>query len=168
LRRRETDEAARMSKSAPILRTVLIGTLLAGAAGLFVVTRMHLALDKESSNFVKDSVAAIGAHWDSDELWQRATPHFREGTSQDDVRAEFDAASSRLGPLVGYRAIGAKSSFLLTLSDHPAAAYILRADFQKGEADIEVRAVRAGSTWRIDGFAIGASPEMRKLLGMQG
>jgi hypothetical protein len=61
------------------------------------------------------------------------------------------------------------TNFLYTLGDKPLTAdYIVRAAFAKGEADIVIQAVRTGSTWRIDNFAIGASPEMRALLGMQG
>jgi hypothetical protein len=158
-----------MSRSISVIRFALMGAILAGAAGLFVVTREHLALDKEGTDFVKDAVAAIGAHWDAAELWQRATPHFREETNADDVHAAFDAASNSLGPLVEYRAVGAKTPFLFAPSDRPVAGeYIVRATFAKGEADIEVHAIRTGSTWRIDSFNIGASPEMRKLLGMQG
>jgi len=43
-----------------------------------------------------------------------------------------------------------------------------RSAFAKGEADIVVRTVKTGTTWAIDSISIGASPEMRKLLGLQG
>jgi hypothetical protein len=152
-----------------VLRIVLIGAVLAVAGGLFMLTRDHLALDRESSAFVKDSVVAIGSHWDAGELWQRATPHFREATREADLREQFAAANKALGPLVEYRAVGGKTNFLYAIGDKPLTAdYIVRAAFANGEADLEVHAVRSGSTWRIDSFSIGASPEMRKLLGMQG
>jgi hypothetical protein len=35
-------------------------------------------------------------------------------------------------------------------------------------AAIATHAVKTGTTWAIDSFTIGASPEMRKLLGLQG
>jgi hypothetical protein len=152
-----------------VLRIVLMGTILAVAGGLWFITRDHLALDRESSTFVKDSVIAIGSRWDTAELLQRATPHFREANAEADLRAEFANASASLGPLVEYRAVGGKANFLYALGDKPLTAdYIVRATFAKGEADIVIQAVRAGSTWRIDNFSIGASPEMRALLGMQG
>jgi hypothetical protein len=152
-----------------ILRMVLIGGFLLGAAGLLAITRVHLALDRDSRTFVKASVAAIGAHWDAAELLQRATPQFRAETTEADLRAAFAAANTTLGPLVEYRAIGAQSNFLSAVGLKPAAAdYVVRAAFANGEADLEVHAVRVGSTWLIDDFTIGASPKMRELLGMQG
>jgi hypothetical protein len=144
-------------------------TVLAVAGGLWLITRDHLSVDRESSAFVTASVAAIGSHWDTAELLQRATPHFREANNEADLRAAFAAADASLGPLVEYRAVGGKANFLSTFGDRPLTAdYIVRAAFAKGEADIVIQAVRTGSTWRIDNFSIGASPEMRALLGMQG
>jgi hypothetical protein len=152
-----------------LLRIVLIGAILAGAGTLFAITRGHLALDRESTAFVEASVTAIGSHWDTAELLQRATPHLREATPETDLRAQFAAADATLGPLVEYRAVGVKTSFLNVLGYKPPTAdYIVRAAFAKGEADLEIHAVRTGATWRIDSFSIGASPEMRELLGMQG
>ena len=152
----------------PILRIVLIGAVLAVAGGLYAMTREHLALDREVSAFVEDSVRAISARWDTAELLRRATPQFRAAAKEAELRAEFNDAEARLGPLVEYRAIGGKTA-LLWLPDHPVNAnYIVRAAFAKGEAEIEIHAVRTGSTWRIDSFTFGGSPEMRRLLGMPG
>jgi hypothetical protein len=152
------------------LRIVLIGTVLAVSGGLYAITRNHLALDRECNAFITASVVAIGSHWDTAELLQRATPQFREATKEADLHAEFAAANAALGPLVEYRAIAGKTAFpFVPGSDKPVTAdYIVRAIFAKGEADIVLHTVRTGSTWGIDGFAIGASPEMRALLGMQG
>jgi hypothetical protein len=152
------------------LRIVLMGTVLVIAGGLWLITRDQLALSRDSTVFVKDSVAAIGSHWDTAELLQRATPHFRETNKEADLRAAFAAASASLGPLVEYRAVGGKANYLEMFGNKPLTAdYIVRATFAKGEADIVIVAVRTGSTWRIDGFTIGgASPEMRALIGMQG
>jgi hypothetical protein len=151
------------------LRIVLMAAVLAVAGGLWLITRDHLAVDRESTAFVKDSVAAIGGQWDAEELLRRATPRFREANKEADLRTAFAAANASLGSLVEYRAVGGKANFLSTFGDKPLTAdYIVRAAFAKGEADIVIQAVRTGSTWRIDNFAIGASPEMRALLGMQG
>jgi hypothetical protein len=136
---------------------------------MLMVTRDHLKLNRESGVFIKEAVLAIGAHWDATELLERATPHFRAMIKEADLRAEFAAAGNALGSLVEYRAVGAKVAFQFVPTSTPATAdYIVRAAFAKGEADIEIHAVRTGSVWRIDGFTIGGSPEMRQLLGMQG
>ena len=154
---------------ATIVRLALMGAVLAGTGGLYAMTRAHLVLDKEGSAFVKDSVIAIGAHWDAAELLRRATPQFRAATKEAALRAEFNAADAKLGPLVEYRAVAGNAAFLVLPGSRPVAGdYIVRAAFTKGEAEIEIHAVRTGSTWRIDSFSFGGSPEMRILLGMPG
>ena len=156
-------------RNSVVFRSALICGVLAVAGYMYVMARNSLALDRESSTFAQNTVIAVGAHWDPAELWQRATPRFREETTQDALRAQFDAANSRLGPMTESRAIAGKTAFPIFPTSAPLYAdYIVRAAFAKGEADIVVRTVRTGTTWSIDSFSIGASPEMRKLLGLQG
>ena len=156
-------------RNSVIFRSALICGVLAVAGYMYVMARTNLALDKASSAFAADTVVAVGAHWDAAELWQRATPHFREETTLDALHAQLNAANDRLGPMTESRAIAGKTAFPIFPTSAPLYAdYIVRAAFAKGEADIVVRTVRTGTTWAIDSFSIGASPEMRKLLGLQG
>ena len=152
-----------------VFRSALVCGVLAVAGYMYVMARTNLAMDKESSTFAMNTVVAVGAHWDPAELWQRATPHFREQTTQDALRAQFDAANGRLGPMTESLAIAGKTSFPIIPTGAPLFAdYIVRSTFAKGEADIVVRTVKTGTTWAIDSFTLGAPPEMRKLLGLQG
>jgi hypothetical protein len=152
-----------------VIRSALICGVLAVAGYMYVMARSSLAMDRESSAFAMNTVVAVGAHWDPAELWQRATPHFREQTTQDALRAQLDAANDRLGPMTESLAIAGKTSFPVIPTGAPLFAdYIVRSTFAKGEADIVVRTVKTGTTWAIDSFSVGASPEMRKLLGLQG
>jgi hypothetical protein len=156
-------------RNSVIFRSALICGVLAVAGYMYVMARTNLALDKASSAFAADTVVAVGAHWDAAELWQRATPHFREETTLDALRAQLNAANDRLGPMTESLAIAGKTSFPVIPTSAPLFAdYIVRSAFAKGEADIVVRTVKTGTTWAIDSFSIGASPEMRKLLGLQG
>jgi hypothetical protein len=156
-------------RNSVIFRSALICGVLAVAGYMYVMARASLALDREGSAFAQNTVIAVGAHWDPAELWQRATPRFREETSHDQLRTQFDAANVRLGPMTESLAIAGKTSFpVIPTSAPPFADYIVRSAFAKGEADIVVRTVKTGTTWSIDSFSIGASPEMRKLLGLQG
>ena len=156
-------------RNSVVFRSALICGVLAVAGYMYVLARNSLAMDKESSAFAMNTVVAVGAHWDPAELWQRATPHFREQTTQDALRAQFDAANGRLGPMTESLAIAGKTSFPIIPTGAPLFAdYIVRSAFAKGEADIVVRTVRTGTTWAIDSFSIGASPEMRKVLGLRG
>ena len=156
-------------RNSVVFRSALICGVLAVAGYMYVMARTSLTMDKESSAFAMNTVVAVGAHWDPAELWQRATPHFREQTSQDELRAQFEAANARLGPMTESLTVAGKTSFPVIPTGAPLFAdYIVRSAFAKGEADIVVRTVKTGTTWSIDSFSIGASPEMRKLLGLQG
>ena len=156
-------------RNSVVFRSALVCGVLAVAGYMYVMARTNLAMDKESSTFAMNTVVAVGAHWDPAELWQRATPHFREQTTQDELRAQFDAANGRLGPMTESLAIAGKTSFPIIPTGAPLFAdYIVRSTFAKGEADIVVRTVKTGTTWAIDSFTLGAPPEMRKLLGLQG
>jgi hypothetical protein len=151
------------------VRLALMGAVVAGTGGLYAMTRAHLALDKEGSAFVKDAVIAIGARWDAAELLRRATPQFRAAIREAALRAEFVVADTKLGPLVEYRAVAGNAAFLVLPGGRPVNGdYIVRAAFTKGEAEIEIHAVRTGPTCRIDSFSFGGSPEMRILLAMLG
>lgn len=156
-------------RNSVVFRSALICGVLAVAGYMYVMARASLTLDRESSAFAQNTVIAVGAHWDPEELWLRATPRFREATSQDELRAQFDAANGMLGPMIESRAIAGKTSFpIIPTGAPPFADYIVRSAYAKGDADIVVRTVKTGTTWAIDSFNIGASPEMRKLLGLQG
>jgi hypothetical protein len=156
-------------RNSVVFRSALICGVLAVAGYMYVMARTSLTMDKESSAFAMNTVVAVGAHWDPAELWRRATPRFREATSQDELRAQFEAANARLGPMTESLTVAGKTSFPVIPTGAPLFAdYIVRSAFAKGEADIVVRTVKTGTTWSIDSFSIGASPEMRKLLGLQG
>ena len=157
-----------MHKTA-VLRSALICSLLAGAGWMYAVAQHSQALGRESGAFVKDAVMAIGAHWDTAELLTRATPDFRDHAKQDDFSAKFVAANNTLGPVVEYRAVAAemKAPWLPT-SNAVSAKYIVKCGFEKGEAEIELHVVKDGTSWRIDDFMIGATPEMKKYFGLEG
>src|ERR1700681_4031253 len=109
-------------RTSVVFRSALICGVLAVAGYMYVMARTSLALDKEGSAFAQNAVIAIGAHWEPAELWQRATPHFREQTSQDELRAQFEAANGRLGPMTESLAIAGKTSFPVVPTSAPLLA----------------------------------------------
>ena len=157
-----------MRKYFGTIRIFLFFAILAGTAGLFAFTRYDLALNNESRAFVQDTIAAISAHWNSDALLSESTAHFREQTPAENLHTTFEMANDSLGPLVEYRTIyGANKFFLSGGSLHVIALYVVEAKFQKGEAEIEIDALKAGSTWQIDNFQFGASEAARDLFSMK-
>jgi hypothetical protein len=155
-----------MRKGFGAIRIFLFFAILAGTAGLFAFTRYDLALNNESRAFVQDTVAATGAHWDSEALLSHSTAHLREQAKA--LHTTFETASRSLGPLVEYRTVYGNNKFSLSGGSlHVVAVYVIEAAFQKGDAEIEVDAVKAGATWQIDNFQFGASEAARDLFGLK-
>jgi hypothetical protein len=142
--------------------------VVAGGIGLFFLARNGMALDAESKAYVDKSVAAITDDWDADALWQRSSPRFRQTTKQDDLRNFFDAARESLGRLVAARgATGQATISVVNAVRSVTANYMVHAQFEKGDADIQIGVVKNGSHWRIEGFHIDSSTLMRSLVGFR-
>ncbi len=111
--------------------------IVAGGVGFFILARDGAALDTASKVYVEDSVVAIAANWDADELWKRASPHLRTMMRQADLRGLFDAAKGALGPLPDYR--GSKGEALISVMNAQttvSAKYLAGGHFQKGDAQL--------------------------------
>src|SRR3984957_17453463 len=156
-------------RNSVVLRSALICSVLAVAGYMYVMARTNLALDKARSSFAADACGAFGADWDPAELWQRATPHFREQTTQDELRAQFGAANGRLGPMTESLAIAGKTSFPIIPTGAPLFAdYIVRSTFAKGEAHIVAPPAKPAPPGAIDSPPRGASRERQRLLALKG
>ena len=142
--------------------------IVAGGLGFFILARNGNALDTASKAYVEESVVAIAANWDVDELWKRASPRLRTTVKPDEIRGLFDAAKGALGPLVDYR--GSQGEAMMSLQNaSPAvsAQYIANCSFQKGNAEIRITLVKQGDTWLIRGFHINSTAMMKRLVGVR-
>jgi len=142
--------------------------IVAGGIGLFILSRNGNALDTASKAYVEDSVVAIAANWNVDELWKRASPHLRTIARPEDIRGFFDAAKGALGPLVAYQ--GSEGEALMSvINTHSqvSAKYIARGQFQKGNADFQVVLIKQGDSWMIEGFHINSSALMQRMVGVK-
>jgi hypothetical protein len=142
--------------------------IVAGGVGLFALARNGAAIDAESKAYVDDSVVAIGGNWDAGELWKRSGERFRQATKQEDLHAFFDAANQALGRLTEYH--GARGDATISVSNAGttvSAKYVARGTFEKGDAEIQIAAVKNGREWRIEGFHVNSSVLMKSLIGVR-
>jgi len=147
---------------------LMAALMVGGAVGLFALSRDGAALDAQSHAYVDDAVVKISRHWDAAALWQRASARFRKTTKEDDLYAFFEAADDALGPLTVYR--GARGEATISFLDggtHVSARYIAQVSFAKGDAEIQVVAVKTGDAWRIKGFHINSSALMKHMVGLK-
>jgi hypothetical protein len=144
-----------------VLAAILI---VAGGVGFFFLSRDGAALDRMSKAYVDDSVVAITANWDVDELWKRASPHLRQITKEEQIRGLFDMAKSALGPLAEFR--GSEGEAIISIKDaHVAAEYLAKGRYQKGDASLRIALVKQGDTWMIEGFRINSNALLKRLVG---
>lgn len=147
---------------------VMAALMVGGAVGLFTLSRDGAALDAQSRAYVDDAVVKISRHWDAGALWQRASADFRQTTTEDDLYAFFEAADDALGPLRAYR--GARGEAVISFLDggtRVSAKYIAEATFEKGDAEIQVLAVKHGDAWRIEGFHINSAALMKRMVALK-
>jgi hypothetical protein len=136
--------------------------LVAGAIGIFVLSRNGAALDTASRAYVDDSVVKIVANWDAQEFWKRASPRFRAASKYDDIAALFDGARSALGPMVEYRGSQGEAIMSVVNSQTKVTAnYIAQGSFQKGNAALRINMVKQGDTWMIEGFNRRGGPNAK-------
>jgi len=124
------------------------------AAAIFIPRT--LKLDHEATAYIQDAVPKIVTNWNSQELVDRATPELMAATkSRDQVDRLF----------VMFRQLGSfkhldkpegtvVSSAYTGTGTVTVGNYKAQAEFEKGEARIEIQLRRMGDTWKINGFHI--------------
>jgi len=124
------------------------------AAAIFIPRT--LKLDHEATAYIQDAVPKIVTNWNSQELVDRATPELMAATkSRDQVDRLF----------VMFRQLGSfkhldkpegtvVSSAYTGTGTVTVGSYKAHAEFEKGEARIEIQLRRVGDTWKINGFRI--------------
>jgi hypothetical protein len=142
--------------------------LVAGGIGFFVLARNGEALDKMSKAYVDDSVLAIAANWNVDELWKRAGPRLRASVKREDLRNLFDALGGALGQMAEYDgSAGQATMSVVNAQSTVGASYIANARFRKGEAAISVALVKVGDAWMIEGFHVNSPALLKNLAGVR-
>jgi hypothetical protein len=148
-----------------LLTAVLV---VAGGIGLFVLFRNGAALDTMSKAYVEESVVAIAANWDANELWKRASPRLRTMTKPDEIRGLFEAAKDALGPLLEYRGSqGQAMMWAMNSQTKVSAQYVANCSFQRGNAQVQIALIKQGDRWMIEGFHINSSALMKRLVGVR-
>ena len=138
-----------------ILGALTLTALVAGGIGVGVLVHRGSALDAQSKAYVDNAVPAITAGWSKQQLLSRAAPELRATLRPGQLSSLF-ANLSRLGSLVRYEGAtgGSNVSFVLGAGKTVTAAYVAKARFQNGTADIRLALVKEKGRWQIDGFHV--------------
>jgi hypothetical protein len=148
-----------------VLTTMLV---VAGGIGFYFLASKGQALDRMSKAYVDDTVVAIAANWDANELLKRAGPRLRATARPDEIRGLFDVARGALGPMLDYG--GSRGEAILSVANSQpmvSAKYVAKGHFQKGDAELQIVLSKQGDTWLIEGFHISSSALMKRLVGVR-
>lgn len=96
-----------------------------------------------------EAVPAIVSEWDTREIQKRASPEFNEAVKLDDLE-KLMRMFRKLGSLKSYNGAKGDSNMSVTPERGPviSAAYIARADFSNGPAEIRMSLIKHGDQWQ--------------------
>ncbi len=138
-----------MRKLIIILNAIAMVILFRGPAA--TAAEKDSPLEKETQQFVEQTVVAVARRWNEQEIWDRAAPELGQRESPDQIKSDLVVARTNLGPFVNYLwADGKVSDDGVTAS----AVYITRAKFEDGDAVFNLNLVKHGGSWGLSFFRV--------------
>lgn len=143
-----------MKKFFIVLGAIFFGLILLGIVTFVFTAIRGTALDKESKAYVDAAFPAIVSSWSGQELLDRASAEFKQATSGADVGRMFSVCRL-LGKMLTYTAQGQA----LLAHEFPkgttiSASYVVKAQFERGSAEIDIKLIKHGDQWQILGFHV--------------
>ena len=124
------------------------------AAAIFIPRT--LKLDHEATAYIQDAVPKIVTNWNSQELVDRAAPELMATAKS---RDQIDRLFVMFRQLGSFKHLDKPegtvvSSAYTGTGTVTVGNYKAQAEFEKGEARIEIQLRRVGDAWKINGFRI--------------
>lgn len=144
-----------MKKFFIVLGAIFFTLIVLGAVAFVFIAIRGTALDKESKAYVDAAVPAIVSSWSGQELLDHASPEFKQATSGADVGRMFSVCRL-LGKMLAYRGSQGQSLMAHDLAKGTtiSASYVVKAEFERGSAEIDIKLIKHGDQWQILGFHV--------------
>jgi len=146
-----------MKKVLMILGGVFLILVVVVAAGIGVIAIKGRGLDRESKQYVDSAIPAIVAQWNEGEISRRASPEFKAAVGDDDLK-KLLTMFRRLGKLSRYNGSEGQANMSVTTAHGKviSAAYVAKADFETGPAEIKLSLIKHGDQWQILGIHVNS------------
>ncbi len=139
-----------------IVGVILIALLAIGGGIVGYFVYVGSALDHSSKVYVDEAIPAIVTSWTPDQLVKRESKAFEKATSDQQLVRLFDEFR-KLGPLKEYKGCTGSSNINYTGSGKIiSAAYVGKATFANGDAEIRILLVQENGKWKIQGFRVNS------------
>lgn len=116
-----------------------------------------MAAYKDAQAYADESIRAIAKTWDVNELEKRASPEFKGEEPHHAMAGRMEDCKERLGSL---ESVGKTESFSFntgaTTSEgaYQQVTMRIRAEFEKGPAEITITVAKAPAGWQINQFRV--------------
>lgn len=147
-----------MKKLLTVLGGIFAGIILLLLIAAIIFIPHALVLDKDATRYIAENTPAVVNGWNPQNLIDRASPELLSSVKS---REEWDrlfaffrqlGSLKHLDPAKGAVYSGAYSG----QGTYTIGNYTVQAVFEKGSAVISVQLLRAGATWKINGFHINS------------
>ncbi|NNM89151.1 MAG: hypothetical protein HKL95_11620 [Phycisphaerae bacterium] len=121
---------------------------------LFAILITHAVhLEPGANAYIDGAVPAIVAHWDVQQLLDRATPTLQQRVLRH--RRKVNRLFIMFRELGHLEHLGSPTDYkIFTKNNVTTATFTVPAEFEKGPATIEIQLLRTGKTWEINSFYI--------------
>lgn len=110
-------------------------------------------LEPGASAYIDRAVPAIVAHWDVQQLLNRATPALQQRVLRH--RGKVNRLFMMFRELGHLKHLGSPTDYkIFTQNNVTTATFTVPAKFAKGAATVEIQLLRTGKTWEINSFHI--------------
>ena len=135
-----------------VAMAVLVGAGLVAAAGYYSAT----VREGEAKAYVDRIVPAVVMRWSSGDLFANASREMLRDITLDRIDTLFASFSKRLGRLQAYGGSQREGYFFkLTMRGRVLTyVYLVTARFERGPAQIRVRAVWRDGEWKLSDFYV--------------
>lgn len=153
-----------MKKFFVILGFVFLCIIVAGIIGFCIAAYHGTKLDKSSKAYVDEVTPLIISTWNSDELFNRASPELLKVAPREKLDAFFKVFAEKLGPLKEYKDSKGSSFMRITPSGKVVtASYLVEATFTQGDAQIRVSIIQHDEKWQFLEFFVDSDALMPSL-----
>ena len=145
-----------MKKLFTILGVIFAVIIVIGVIAAAIFIPGAIKRDREATAYIQDAVPKIVTNWSSQELVDRATPELLASAKSRDQIDRLFVMFRQLGSFKHLdKPEGAVVSSAYTGTGTVTVGnYKAHAEFEKGEARIEIQLRLVGDTWKINGFRI--------------
>lgn len=146
-----------MKKILIALGVLFLGLIVVGGSLLAYFIYQGSKLDASSKAYVDENVPKIVSGWATQNLVDRASPELLRVVTPIEAAKLFQKLSI-LGSLRNYQGSRGQATFYYTSKDGKviSANYVAKADFVKGQAEINIKLIQHNGNWQILSFYVNS------------